>query len=394
VQSERLGPTARLGGFDLASIDKRLRDGRITWRVRYRDPAGRQHNRSFARKIDAERFRAKTESARLDGSYIDPKLAARTFRDVAEEHWAANAHRLAADTTRVVKRSRLDKHILPLLGNCAVGAIRHSTMASAVATWMVTLAPGTVGQVLRQVRQILDAAVADGIVASNAAKAVRPPTPPRRRDVHLSDDDIRKIIGATPERYRGLVLALVGLGLRISEACGLLVTDIDFLRKTVHVRQQRRPGGELGRLKTASSGRDIPADDVVLTALAEQIRRWPRDDGRVFSSATSRALTKSIAGHVFDSVERTTGIDASPHSFRHYFGASLISAGVSVVAVSRWLGHSSPEITWRVYSYLMANDDEVGRAAMAQTLRRLTADVSHMCPGEPLNTLEAPKHGG
>jgi len=39
---------------------------------------------------------------------------------------------------------------------------------------------------------------------------------------------------------------------------------------------------------------------------------------------------------------------------RHYFGASLISRGVSVVAVARWLGRSSPEITYRVYSYMMA----------------------------------------
>lgn len=42
--------------------------------------------------------------------------------------------------------------------------------------------------------------------------------------------------------YRSLVLAPVGLGLRISEACGLRVVDVDFLRNPVHVRQQRRPG--------------------------------------------------------------------------------------------------------------------------------------------------------
>jgi integrase len=57
----------------------------------------------------------------------------------------------------------------------------------------------------------------------------------------------------------------------------------------------------------------------------------------------------------------------SPHSLRHYFGASLISRGVSVVAVSEWLGHSSPEIAWRVYSYLMAADQQVGRAALTKT---------------------------
>jgi integrase len=79
----------------------------------------------------------------------------------------------------------------------------------------------------------------------------------------------------------------------------------------------------------------------------------------------------------------------SPHSWRHYFGASLFSAGVSVVAVSPWLGHVSPEITWRVYSYLMLNDDEIGRAAMAHTL----AGVAPPLPSDALRALRAREHG-
>ena len=145
--------------------------------------------------------------------------------------------------------------------------------------------------------------------------------------------------------------------------------------------------------ETVLSDRDVPADDMVLTALAEQVRRWPRRDDRVFSSVTGRAFTKAIAGHVFDGIGEATGIDALPHSCRHYFGASLISAGVSVVAVSRWLGHSSPEITWRVYSYLMPNDDEVGRAAMARTMRKLAAGVAPLLPTEALTALQATEHG-
>jgi integrase len=369
---------------DLIKIKTGRHGKGLRWRARYRDPAGKSRSPGFERKIDAERFLIKIEGAKLAGGYVDPKQAARTFRDVAEEFWNAHKHNLAEDTTRPRKRSSLDNHILPALGDYPVGAIKPSTMKAAVAAWSATLAPGTVGQMLRQVRQILEAAVADGIVASNAAKAktVTAPTPPRRRDVHLSDDDVKAIIAAAPAQYRTLAVTLIGLGLRISEACGLLVSDIDFLRKTVHVRRQRRPGGELGRLKTASSGRDVPADDAVLAELSEQIRRWPRQDGLVFSSTTGRALTKAIAGHVFDGIEKETGLVVSPHSCRHYFGASLISRGVSVVAVSRWLGHSSPEITWRVYSYLMPNDDEVGRAAMAKTMGAVLADVSPLCPRE------------
>jgi hypothetical protein len=72
----------------------------------------------------------------------------------------------------------------------------------------------------------------------------------------------------------------------------------------------------------------------------------------------------------------------------------MISAGVCVVAVSRWLGHSSPEITWRVYSYLMRNDDEVGRAAMAKTMSAVTAQVAPELPSEAVGTLPVPEYGG
>ena len=49
-------------------------------------------------------------------------------------------------------------------------------------------------QALRQVRQILDAAVADGIVASNPAKVTRAPQAPRRRAVDLTNDDVRNLL--------------------------------------------------------------------------------------------------------------------------------------------------------------------------------------------------------
>jgi integrase len=363
----------------VASLEKRTRNGQLRWYARYRDPAGKQLVKVFDRKVDAERFLTTVEAAKLTGSYVDAKRAAIRFRDFAEEHWASSSSRLAADTTRVRKRSVLDRHILPALGDYPVGALRPSTISAAVGTWTMTLAPGTVGQVLRQVRQILDAAVADGLASSNAAKAVRAPAAPRRRDVHLSDEDVTGILTATPRFYRPLVITLVGLGLRISEAAGLRVDDVDFLRRTVRIRQQRRPGGDMCRLKTGSSMRDIPADGAVLQALAEQIRQWPRSDGLIFSSLLGRPLTKSIAGHLFDDIERIVGFTVSPHSLRHHFGATLISRGVSVVAVSRWLGHSSPEITYRVYAYLRPDDETAGRAAMAQSMAKIIPGVYPMC---------------
>ena len=44
-------------------------------------------------------------------------------------------------------------------------------------------------------------------------------------------------------------------------------------------------------------------------------------------------------------------------------------------AVSRWLGHSSPEITYRVYAHLKPDDELAGREAIAKTMRQVISDV-------------------
>ena len=52
----------------MASIEKRNRNGRSRWYVRYRDPAGRQRTKVFDRKIAAERYLTTTEAAKLSGN--------------------------------------------------------------------------------------------------------------------------------------------------------------------------------------------------------------------------------------------------------------------------------------------------------------------------------------
>ena len=54
----------------MASIERRDRDGKVIWRAHYRAPDGKQRNRSFARKVDAERFLTTVENSKLVGSYI------------------------------------------------------------------------------------------------------------------------------------------------------------------------------------------------------------------------------------------------------------------------------------------------------------------------------------
>jgi integrase len=74
-----------------------------------------------------------------------------------------------------------------------------------------------------------------------------------------------------PERYRALVVLAAGTGVRHGEALGLEVEAVDFLRRTLEVRQQlvTMPGKPpyLAPPKTPAACRTIPLPQVVVGAL-------------------------------------------------------------------------------------------------------------------------------
>src|SRR4051794_38299485 len=76
----------------MSSIEKRLRNGRAMWRAHYRTPDGKQRNKTFPRKIDAERFLTTVESAKITGSFSDPALARLTMGEWSARWLAAQGH--------------------------------------------------------------------------------------------------------------------------------------------------------------------------------------------------------------------------------------------------------------------------------------------------------------
>jgi hypothetical protein len=121
----------------LATVEKRVRNGKASYRVRYRDPAGRQRSKSFTRKVDAERWMIETENAKAKGSYVSPALGKTKLAELAERWWAACAH--LRPTTRMNYRGRLDRYILPVFGPVPVAAIDRMM----VREWLATMPPAT-----------------------------------------------------------------------------------------------------------------------------------------------------------------------------------------------------------------------------------------------------------
>jgi hypothetical protein len=69
----------------MAPIEKRLRNGKVSYRARYRDPSGRHRVKTFRRKVDGEKYLALIEAAKLRGTWTDPAHPGRVAGDLVGE---------------------------------------------------------------------------------------------------------------------------------------------------------------------------------------------------------------------------------------------------------------------------------------------------------------------
>src|SRR4051794_31026142 len=109
----------------MASIHKRPSG---QWRARYRDAAGKEHARHFARKVDAQRFLDGVASSVLTGRYVDPALSRVTVGEWSAR-WLAGQHQLKP-STRATYESLLRCHVVPSWGNVPLSAVTHADVSA------------------------------------------------------------------------------------------------------------------------------------------------------------------------------------------------------------------------------------------------------------------------
>jgi integrase len=224
------------------------------------------------------------------------------------------------------------------------------------------------------VSAVLNAAVDDGLIASNPckAKSVRPPALEKKKIEPWPIDHVQAVIDAQPERYRCLGVVAAGCGLRQGEVFGLRVRDIDYLRRRLRVEQQVKLVKSRITIDRPKFGktRVVPLPDWVAVELTEQLRRHPAsDDGLVFTSREQKPLNRNhINPYVWKPALVAAGVeptrDNGVHALRHFYASVLIDAGESASAVAEYLGHSDPGFTLRVYAHLFPSSEDRARRAL------------------------------
>ncbi|GAB7022400.1 tyrosine recombinase XerC [Salidesulfovibrio brasiliensis] len=188
------------------------------------------------------------------------------------------------------------------------------------------------------------------ICGSDPTAGVRNPkqekTHPRALNVDQALGMMEASVTPDPEGLRDMALAelLYGSGLRVSEAMGLDVFDVDA-----------------GVVRVMGKGRKERM--VPLTGKAEErIRRWleqrhafePQSGERaLFLGKRGKRLDRREANRILTRLAAAAGIprDVHPHMLRHSFATHMLEAGADLRSVQELLGHSRLSTTQR-YTHL------------------------------------------
>jgi integrase/recombinase XerD len=157
----------------------------------------------------------------------------------------------------------------------------------------------------------------------------------------MNPKDVRRLLSVIHNtRDRALILLLLRTGIRIGEALGLTLNDLDLRDRKVHLFE-----GEKN-----SMGRVVYFSDDALFALKRWLRRRDTTKEFLFYGQSNRPLCYSAALARFKKYltrAKLTEKGYTVHSLRHTYASELLNAGMHLECLQKLMGHQDIEVTGR-----------------------------------------------
>ncbi len=163
---------------------------------------------------------------------------------------------------------------------------------------------------------------------------------------HLTGHEIEKLLVAAKgsrnaARDRCLLLLMFRHGLRVSEACGLVLAQVDVEGRVLHVARLK---------KGLSTTHPLHADELraIRAWLTARARMKPRTDA-FFLSERRGALSRKTAWAAIRRYGEAAGLPLAvhPHMLRHACGFALADQGADTRLIQDYLGHRNIQHTVR-----------------------------------------------
>lgn len=215
------------------------------------------------------------------------------------------------------------------------------------------LSPATIRRHVSAVHTYFGFLLGEGVVTADASDRLESPRRWRTLPTVLSVPEMEALLASPPLddrlawRDRALLELGYGAGMRVSELCGIGLTDLLLPEGLVRVF------GKGSKERLVPLGRKvIGAVSVYLHSLRPELDRG-RGGGRVLLNARGEPLSRVGAwGVVKRAAQRAgTGKRVTPHTLRHSFATHLLEGGADLRAVQEMLGHADLSTT-QIYTHV------------------------------------------
>jgi integrase len=382
----------------------KTRNGKFTGM--YRDAKGRERSAGTSTSKRAALRAAETEEAKVrTGEWLDPDDGRITFATYFTDHWLPHRRGEVNTLSFYEGMYRAKDHGLEVtFGDMALVDIRPSVIDNWVTDMVAAgMTPSTIRSRFKALQTVLAArrgtsALRDKRIAGNPCAAVDLPFVPQREVTIYTPEESDKLIEALHPWYQLQVLFAVETGCRMGEVRGLRVSDVDFLRRVVTVRQTvvettiaKAGNGTPFIIKEYPKGRrqrEVGIDTDLVTSLSAHIqKRGLKRDDLVFASPQRGPRPKR---EIIQEVERTDvwpqgvpqakrefadewlkAIKAAgvpyrrPHDLRASHISWLLAGGADVITVMERAGHNQISTTRRYATTLPDTHDKALAALRA-----------------------------
>lgn len=257
----------------------------------------------------------------------------------------------------------VEHFIIPAFGGFPLSAIKPMMLQEQFSKWCDEYSESVVKKIKACFNAIYETAIDNDYAVKNPCKNINLQFESsdgggKRTYSQERRDDIVKFCESHPD---GLYIRLlIENGLRLSEMCGLKWSDFDLDKRTVSIQRaitDNRGRAVIGEPKSTTSKRVIP----ITEAMCDIIKKCMTDDVYIISVRNGGLMNPRVFRdyrykyffndyiETLSEKERETFEVLSPHELRHTCGTLLYANYKDLFSVSKFLGHSSVDITAKVY---------------------------------------------
>jgi integrase/recombinase XerD len=195
--------------------------------------------------------------------------------------------------------------------------------------------------------------VGEGRVKEDPSDRLQSPRRGRALPPTLSVPEVEKLLASHQVdeplawRDRALLELAYGAGLRVSELCGLGLTDLLLTENLVRIY------GKGGKERLVPIGRSVIGAVSVYLHTKRPALDKGKSKGRVLLNARGEPLSRVGAWGIVKRATERAGLTkrVTPHTLRHSFATHLLEGGADLRAVQEMLGHADLSTT-QIYTHV------------------------------------------